>query len=72
MINFDESTFVHVEACDALRSGLEKLISQSGASALTRDELCEVSALRIRIWVAQLNAARRQFSGAFPVEYQSA
>jgi len=64
MIPPSELLFVRVEASSALRSALEKLLCLSGASALTGDEHCEVSALRIQIWMAQLHAARNKASRA--------
>jgi hypothetical protein len=64
MINPSELLFVRVEASNSLRSALEKLLCLSGASALTGDEHCEVSALRIQIWIAQLHAERNKGSQA--------
>ncbi len=62
MIHPSELLFVRVEASRALRSALEKLLCLSGPSGLTGDEHCEVSLLRIQIWMAQLHAERNKGS----------
>jgi hypothetical protein len=64
MNNPSELLIVRVEASQSLRNTLEKLLQMPGASALTRDERCELAALNLQIALAQWHHIRSKHAGS--------
>jgi hypothetical protein len=63
MINPSELLFVRVEASEPLRNAIDKLLHMPGASALTREERCEIAALNLQIALAQWHYSRIKHAG---------
>lgn len=58
---------INIDATDALRSALEKLVEFNHAP-LTRDELCDLAALRLQVTLALWRHSRAGRRSAPPAE----